>query len=88
MAYFSVDRIEGRVAVVIGDDGSTHDVPIHRLPRGLHEGTVLVVEQGPHGAPVWRSARVDREEEARRHSRAQRTAEELRRKDPGGDIAL
>ena len=82
-----VDRIEGRLAVLVADDGGRIDVPMARLPDGLGEGTVLRVPQSG-GQPVWKGARPDeRLRRARMHA-AEGALDRLRRRDPGGDISL
>lgn len=44
MSYYVVDRIEGTMTVVVGDDGRGFDVPRRDLPKGVKEGTVLRVD--------------------------------------------
>lgn len=66
--YFAIDRFEqspdGRVAVLIGDDGSQRDVPASQLPQGATEGTFVVPRSdGTYAA--------DTEETARRRNRIQ-----------------
>ncbi len=43
---YSVDRIEGDVAVLVGADGTTYDVMLCDLPDGVEERTVLQYENG------------------------------------------
>ena len=88
MAYYCIDRFEGRMAVVIGDDGATYDVPKRRLPKGVREGSVLRVDLGSDGVPEWKGARVDREEEGRRIREESDRIEKLREADPGRDLIL
>jgi hypothetical protein len=88
MAFFAVDRLEGRHAVLIGDDGSRHEVPRKQLPKGATERSVLDVSLDRGGRPDWAGARLDAAEEERRLKRALAQLEELKTRDPGGDIVL
>ena len=40
-SYHVIDRVEGEVAVLVGDDGKKQDVPISSLPKGTCEGSCL-----------------------------------------------
>lgn len=88
MAYYAVDRIEGNIAVIVGDDGTSVDVPRRTLPAGVREGSVLQVQTGMDGSPDWASAALDEAEQERRVKQARETLDRLRKRDPGGDIAL
>lgn len=85
--FFTVDRIEGTVAVLLGDDRSTYDVPLSGLPSIAGEDTVLRVPMDG-GAPRWSRATVDDAERQRRLARAKAALDELKKQDPGGDITL
>lgn len=66
--YFSIDRFEespaGRMAVLVGDDGSQRDVPAGQLPQEAAEGMCVVARSnGTYAA--------DAEETARRRKRIQ-----------------
>jgi len=61
-----VDRIEGDIAVLVGEDGQVYDVPLGWLPQGVREGNVLT-----------RGLRVDRGETERRRSRARALLDKL-----------
>jgi len=87
-AFYAVDRIEGKIVVLVADDGTTVDVPRSTLPTRLREGTVLRVRLGANGKPDWSSAEIDRDEEERRLKEANDTLNEMKRSDPGGDITL
>ncbi|HMG19644.1 MAG TPA: DUF3006 domain-containing protein [Gemmatimonadales bacterium] len=87
-AFYAVDRIEGKIVVLVADDGTTLDVPRSTLPTRLREGTVLRVRLGANGKPDWSSAEIDRDEEERRLKEANDTLNEMKRSDPGGDITL
>ena len=38
-----IDRIEGELAVCEREDGSLEHIPMHELPEGVREGSVLVL---------------------------------------------
>ena len=86
--YFSVDRLEGTIAVLVADDAVHYDVPPAELPRSINEGDVLVVSVSSSGAPDWRSATVDLAEKARRLARAKDALDRMRKRNRGGDITL
>jgi len=88
MPFYVLDRIEGTVAVVVGDDGRTFDVPRRTLPKGCREGTVLRIDAVAGEAPDWAEATVDDAERARRLERARETVRRLSETDPGGDVDL
>lgn len=87
-AFYTVDRIEGAIAVLVGDDGVGMDVPTQTFPLRLHEGVVLRVRMHAAGTPDWSSAEIDPAERERRVNEARATLERLRRTDPGGDVVL
>ena len=87
MTYYVVDRIEGKVAVVIGDDGQNFDVPVANLPKGSKEGTVLSVETNT-GQIDWSRAQIDNAERDRRLKEAREQLDRLRASDLGGDVVL
>ena len=39
--YYTVDRIENDIAVLINDDENKSDIPVCELPEGLKEGDIL-----------------------------------------------
>ena len=88
MPFYVVDRIEGTVAVVVGDDGGTFDVPRRALPKGSREGTVLRIDAAAGEAPDWAEAAVDEAERGRRLEQARETVRRLSETDPGGDVEL
>src|SRR5437773_899139 len=51
--FYAVDRLEGQMAVLVGDDETTVDLPRRNLPARVREGTVLRVELGADGRPDW-----------------------------------
>ena len=85
--YFVVDRFEGAIAVLVGDDRSSHDVPRSALPAGVAEDAVLLVPVVA-GTPQWGRAVVDHAERQRRLARAKAALEQLKKRDPGGHITL
>ncbi len=87
MTYYVVDRIEGKTAVVIGDDDQSFDVPVANLPKGSKEGTVLRVETAKASID-WARAHIDNAERERRLKAARENLDRLRASDPGGDIEL
>jgi len=87
-AFFSVDRFEGNVAVLVSDTGESAEMPRFELPKGLREGSVLRVPFGLQNRPDWSRAVLDKAEEERRRKEAQRRLDELKGSDPGGDITL
>ena len=86
--FFAVDRFEGQIAVLVGDDGTTYDLPRSRLPRPLREGDVLAVPMDERGTPDWPAATRDEAERSRRVGEMKKALDRLRSRDPGGDITL
>jgi hypothetical protein len=43
--YFTVDRIEEDIAVLIDDDENKSDIPVFQLPEGLKEGDILCFDE-------------------------------------------
>ena len=74
--------------VVVGDDGTTYDVPLRELPPGCRsEGAVLDVPLHA-GVPRWKGAKRNMTEEKGRLRDAAERILRLRKKDPGGDVTL
>ncbi len=86
--HYSVDRIEGEQAILVGDSGEEHSVQLHQLPGGTTEGTVLRVMRDADGRLTWQSAQIDQTEAKRRTQEAEDLLNKLRRRDPGGDVDL
>ena len=83
-----VDRVEGSIAVLVHDGGErTEDVPLEMLPAASGEGTLLRVPEAD-GRPDWAAATLDVEARRARLRAAKEVLERLKRRDPGGDIAL
>ena len=87
-AFYSVDRLERAVAVLVGDDGVGLDVLKQTLPVSVREGVVLRVRLRVDGKPDWSSAAIDDAERERRLQEARDRLERLRGTDPGGDVVL
>ena len=87
MPFYVIDRIEGKVAVVVADDRRTFDVPRRVLPKGCREGTVLRIDAARE-TPDWTEAAIDEAERVRRLERARDTVRQLSETDPGGDVEL
>jgi hypothetical protein len=76
----SIDRFEGarnQTAVLLTDDGTPINVPKALLPRGARPGDVLTL-------------RIERDTEATRRvaEATRRVQDDLKKRDPGGDIRL
>jgi len=87
-AFYSVDRLERAIAVLVGDDGVGLDVRKRTLPVTVREGVVLRVRLDADGTPDWSSATIDDAERERRLREARDRLERLRGTDPGGDVVL
>lgn len=96
-----VDRVEGDAVVLVRDDGGeaaerepghggprTEDVPSAEIGAPVREGDVLRVPLGADGRPDWRAARPDDALRNRRLERARAVLDELKGRDPGGDVEL
>lgn len=85
---YAVDRLTATTAVLIDESGNTIAIPKNRLGVTPEEGMVLFIPVDSSGTPNWYEARVDQEaaEEARKE--AQKILDELKERDPGGDVKL
>jgi len=63
--FYTVDRIEAAVAVLVDDQGRSASVPLDRLPAGTGDGIVLRVPLDDT-VPNWSRAFIDGDETARR----------------------
>jgi hypothetical protein len=86
-AFYTVDRIEGDIAVLVGDDGVGVDVRRTALRVRVRAGVVLRVPLSDHG-PDWSSCTIDDVEGERRLAEARARLARLRHSDPGGDPVL
>lgn len=87
-AFYVVDRLEGELAILVADDGTTVEVTRTRLPREAREGSVLRVPLSQAAPPDWSKGVLDEAEQQRRLSEARARLEDLRKRDPGGNITL
>ena len=86
--HFAIDRIDGSTAVLVDDAGQTVKVSLQELPDGAHPGSVISAMRNESGEIEWDSAELDEEETESRLAKARSIIDELRKRDPGGDIAL
>lgn len=86
--YFVVDRIESGVAILISDSGQAIEVDRNLLPKGTRAGSVLHAVKDETGGIRWDTAELDEPERIRRITEARRVLDELKKRDPGGDIDL
>lgn len=85
---YAVDQVRGRTATLIDDEEHQILVPTSRLPRDLKEGNMLRVPVDAAGTPDWGRAQIDRAEAARRLKEARKVLDDLKERDPGGDVDL
>ena len=84
-----VDQIEGDTAVLVEDGtGRTLDVSRSAMSLSVEEGTVLRVPDTEEGSPNWGLAVPDEELRQRRLAEAQEILDQLKGRDPGGDVVL
>ena len=85
---YVVDRIEGELVVLIGDEeGDKQNMDSWELPV-VEEGDVLAVELDNTGKPKWGTANVLSEETKRRKEQRGQVLDEFKKRDPGGDIEI
>lgn len=65
---YAVYRIEGEVAILVGEELDEVAVPLSDLPDPISEETVLLVPRHADGTPVWRTAVIDEESDDRRRA--------------------
>ena len=81
---YAVDRREGTFLVVERDDGAILDIEADRLPTDCQkEGVVFDVTDDD-----WGSATRNHDEERRRNRDTKKTLDDLKKRDPGGDVNL
>jgi len=84
-----VDRIEGERVVLLEDaSGRTAEVGRSGIGVPVREGTVLRVPVADSGTLVWQKARRDDDAERARRDEAREILDDLRGRDPGGDVEL
>lgn len=85
---YVVDRLEGDLVVLIEDEsGERVNLDSWELPV-VDEGMVLAVELDNAGKPAWSSVTVLLEETERRKEQGKSNLDDLKKRDPGGDITL
>lgn len=85
---YVVDRIEGELVVLVDDETDEKvNLDSWELPA-VDEGTVLAVELDNNGKPKWGAVTILAEETARRKKAGDSHIEDLKKRDPGGDITL
>ena len=84
-----VDRIEADTVVLVEDGtGRTLEVSRSLISVSIEEGTVLRVPPTEEGGPDWGLAVADEELRRRRLAEAREVLEQLKKRDPGGDVVL
>jgi hypothetical protein len=72
-----IDRFEGPIAVLLGEDGKPIELPRALLPAGAAEGSVLRF-----------SLEIDEEATKALSDELKAVQKELKKTDPGGDLTL
>jgi hypothetical protein len=83
-----IDHLEGDLAVVEVDAERFLDLPRWLLPEDVREDDVVVVHRKQEGQRLVLEIVVDAGATAAAREEARRLVEELRAKDPGGDLVL
>ena len=84
-----VDRVEGDTVVLVEDGtGRTLEVSRSLLSVAVDEGTVLRLPATEEGGPDWGLAVANEELRQRRLAEAREVLEQLKKRDPGGDVVL
>ena len=78
--YYTVDQLNGQIAVLADDDGRSVALPVARLPKGVKKGSILAIRLDNAGTPSWSSAEIDEDEAKRRSEETERLNEELKDK--------
>ena len=88
-ALWIVDRIEGE-RVVLVEDATTRTAEVGRSGIGVvvREGAALRVPLLASGKLDWLGAHRDEPEEEARRDEARRILDDLRRRDPGGNVTF
>ncbi len=84
-----VDRIEGDTVILV-EDGTRRTLEVARtlISVSVDEGTVLRVPATEEGGPDWGLAEPDEELGQRRLAEGREVLEQLKKRDPGGDVVL
>lgn len=86
-----VDRIREGTCVLVDDaTGRTLEIAQSLMPSGhvVAEGTVLMVPVTDEGGLDWMSAEADEELQKQRLGEAEEVLDDLKKRDPGGDVEL
>jgi len=84
-----VDRIEGDTVILVEDETRrTLEVARSLISVNVDEGTVLRVPATEEGGPDWGLAVADEELRERRLGEARDVLQQLKKRDPGGDVVL
>jgi hypothetical protein len=86
--HLAVDRFESGIAILVSDNGDVLEVERSGLPDGIIPGDVISVTRNHRGDILWNKTSVDEEATADRLAQAKTILEELRGRDPGGNITL
>ncbi|HIF39128.1 MAG TPA: DUF3006 family protein [Gemmatimonadetes bacterium] len=85
---WAVDRIEGEVVVLVSDTSNRIvEVNLKKLPEGMKEKSILHVFERKD-QPVWSSAVLDESIEVQKENEAEEIVQDLKKRDPGGDIKV
>ena len=82
-----IDRFEGDTAILESDSRSHIQVPRSALPKGAKEGDAMSVVRATDDPQDW-TFTVDPLETESRLREAESILDELKHRDPGGDIQL
>lgn len=82
---YAVDRLDGRLARLVSDDGTIAEVPRRWLPSALDEGSVVRVGLHPSG-PDWTTAQADEAARTWREALLGLILEELRWRASGSRV--
>ncbi len=72
MKKYSIDRIEGEIALCLSDDGKIKELALNELPKKISEGDILTFD--------GKEYRIDLSETAKRREETRRVLERLKRK--------
>ena len=82
-----IDRFEGDTAILESDSRSHIQVPRSALPQGAREGDALNVVRATDDPQDW-TFTLNPAETERRLREAKSVLDELKHRDPGGDVQL
>jgi hypothetical protein len=85
---YAVDRLDAGTVVLIDDDRRSTALPKNRFRLALEEGMILFVPVDGSGTPNWYAARADHATSDEISQEGQHDLEQLKGRDPGGDVEL